>query len=48
MKKMMANGLVLVAMESAWTPQTKILIRNPTSLIPFIKTTEISLPSHES
>ena len=48
MKKMMVNGLVPVAMKSAWMPQTEILVRNLTPLIPFINTTGASLPSHES
>ena len=31
----MVNGLALMAMRSAQTPWTQILIRNPTLLIPF-------------
>ena len=42
------DGPVLVVMESAQMPQTEIPIGNPTSLIPFIKTTGASLLSHES
>ena len=47
MKKMIVNGLVLVAMGSSWTPWTETPIRNLTSLIPFVKTIEISLLSHK-